>query len=167
MSQIIYEPSPNTHWKNLFPNKNLLLGAHNLNESEELIATIKSVAKQEIKNQQGERVIVPVARFTNGQSMVLNITNAETIASLYGEHHDNWVGHEIQIYATSVSAFGEIKAGLRIRRIIPETEQTGEFEKNLKECKTLQELQTAFMGLPKHVKPQLVTLKNELKGKLQ
>ena len=43
-SKVIYEPSQTTHWKNLFPEKMKLLGSQNLNENEELIATIKKVA---------------------------------------------------------------------------------------------------------------------------
>ena len=39
---IVYEPSQTTHWKNLFPNKTMLLGSHNLNEGEELVATDRS-----------------------------------------------------------------------------------------------------------------------------
>ena len=31
MNKLIYEPSLTTHWKNLFPNKMLLLGSQNLN----------------------------------------------------------------------------------------------------------------------------------------
>ena len=74
-TELVFEPSQTTHWKNLFPSKMMLLGSQNLNPGEELIATISSVEAQEIKNKNGKPDIVPVARFENAPPMVLNIPN--------------------------------------------------------------------------------------------
>ena len=167
MSKIIFEPSKTTHWKNLFPNKMMLLGSQNLNEGEELIATISHVEIQEIINQNGKSEHVPVVQFTNAPPMVLNVTNSRSIASLYGEHYDKWVGSSIQVYATKVKAFGVEQMALRVREAIPDTkEDIKAFENRLKKCKTMSELQKAFMAIPKHLKPRLVDIKDEMKGKV-
>lgn len=167
MTQVVFEPSQTTHWKNLFPNKMLLLGSQNLNEGEELIAIISFVQVEEIKNQQGATEKVPVARFENAPPMVLNITNTRTIASLYGERYDEWAGKAIQIYATEVNAFGQKTTALRIREAIPDTNQdVSGHESALRACTTMQDLQKVFMAIPKHLKPRLVAIKDEMKGRL-
>lgn len=167
MANLVFEPSKTTHWKNLFPSKMQLLGSQNLNEGEELIAQIKSVAIQEIVNTSGQKESVPVVRFENAPPMVLNITNSRTIASLYGEHYDSWKGNSIQIYATQVKAFGQNQMALRIREARPKTEQNlSQHEAALKGCKTMQELQSVFMAIPKHLKPSLTALKDEMKNEL-
>ena len=161
---LIYEPSKTTHWKNLHPSKMMLLGSQNLNEGEELIAKIKTITVQGIKNQQGQDESVPVAEFYNAPPMVLNITNCRAIACLYGELYDRWAEKSIQIYATKVKAFGSEVLALRVREAIPETGQDlAAWETKLKDATTLPELQTAFMAIPKHIKSQLIGVKDEMK----
>ena len=116
---VVYEPSHTTHWKSLHPRKNLLLGAHNLNAGEELIAEITHAARQMIINQNGKEEEVAVVHFTNCAPMVLNMTNSKSIAFLYGEDIDKWIGCAVQIYATNVQAFGKETAALRIRTLDP------------------------------------------------
>jgi hypothetical protein len=167
MTNLVFEPSHTTHWKNLFPSKTLLLGSHNLNDGEELVATIKSVGLQEIKDQNGKTEQVPVMVFENAPPMVLNITNSTTIASLYGDKYDQWAGKSVQIYATKVKAFGEVVTALRIREAIPDVgESIAAHEKALRACQTLPDLQKVFMDLPKHLKPRLTAVKDEMKEKL-
>ena len=116
MSEIVYQPSQTTHWRNLFESKSMLLGSHNLNEGEELVAQIQTVSVQEIKNTNGKKEKVPVVNFFNAPPMVLNITNSKTIESLYGPYAHNWEGRYIQIFATKVKAFGLEQMALRIRQ---------------------------------------------------
>jgi hypothetical protein len=167
MTNLVFEPSTTTHWKNLFPNKMLLLGSQNLNDDEELIATIKSVAQQEIKNTSGKDETVSVIQFDNAPPMVLNITNARTIASLYGEMYSDWIGCCVQIYATKVKAFGLDQMALRIREAIPDTNQNvDEYENLLRASTTIGDLQKAFMAIPKNLKPKLVAVKDEMKEQI-
>lgn len=165
MTDLVFEPSKTTHWKNLFPSKTMLLGSHNLNPGEELIATIKSVEIQEIASTSGQKERVPVVRFENAPPMVLNITNSRSIASLYGERYDQWPGNHIQIFATKVKAFGVEQMALRIREVIPDTNQDiSGHESNLRACTTMDDLKKCFMAIPKHLKPKLEGVKNEMKG---
>lgn len=168
MTKLVYEPSQTCHWKTLFPNKMLLLGSQNLNAEEELVAKIKTASVQEIKNQQGQEERVPVLTFDNAPPMVLNITNARTIANLYGEQYDNWVGKSIQIYATEVKAFGVEQMALRIRGAIPDTgeENIDRWEKDLRACTSMQDLQKVFTSIPMHLKARLASVKDEMKESL-
>ena len=164
---IVYEPSQTTHWKNLFPNKTMLLGSHNLNEGEELVATIDHVEMQSIKNQSGQNEEVPVITFINAPPMVMNITNVKTIASLYGDYYHDWKGQSIQIFATKVRAFGEDKMALRVRAAIPDTnEDVDQYVQSLESCNTLQELKAAFTAIPKHLKSRLIENKDFMKNKI-
>ncbi|TNF09442.1 MAG: hypothetical protein EP323_00295 [Gammaproteobacteria bacterium] len=165
---LVYEPSKTTHWKNLFPSKTMLLGSHNLNEGEELIAKIKRVTIEQIKNTSGQTEHVPVLHFDGKvPPMVLNITNSRSIASLYGEHYDHWEGCSVQIFATKVKAFGIEQMALRIREAIPDTNQDiSEYDDALRACTTIQDLQKVFMSIPKHLKPKLVATKDEIKEAL-
>lgn len=167
MTELVYQPSETTHWKNLFPNKMLLLGSQNLNEGEELVAKIAGVSIQAIKNQNGQEEHVPVVTFENAPPMVLNITNSRTIASLYGERYDQWPGHSVQIYATKVKAFGVEQMALRIREARPDIpEDLSGYENSLRACTTIADLQTAFTAIPKHLKPKLVAVKDHMKVEL-
>lgn len=51
--------------------------------------------------------------------LALNSTNAKTIASLYGNDTDAWVGRRITMYATQTQMGGETVDCIRIRSAIP------------------------------------------------
>ena len=164
---IVYEPSQTTHWKNLFPNKTMLLGSHNLNEGEELVAKIDHVEIKKIKNASGKQEEVPVITFEKAPPMVMNITNVKIIASLYGPSYHNWKGQSIQIYAMMVKAFGVEVMGLRVRAAIPDTnENIDAYFNSLSNCTTIQELKQAFMDIPKHLKVRLTEHKDTMKHKI-
>jgi hypothetical protein len=99
--------------------------------------------------------------------MVLNITNTITIASLYGDNYDQWANQYIQVFATSVKAFGRQQMALRVRQVKPNIGQdNSQHEKALRSCKNLGELQNVFMKLPANIKQAMTQVKNEMKEKL-
>ena len=168
MSEIIYQPSVTTHWRNLFESKSMLLGSHNLNEGEELVCAISSTSIEVIKNKNGKDERVPVLQFTNAPPMVLNITNTKMIASLYGDLYDAWVGKSIQVYATKVKAFGAVTMALRVRPVIPANSQDlQQYVTQLNQCGNIDQLKNVFMSLPNNVKPELSSLKDEIKSRLE
>ncbi len=167
-SKVIYEPSQTTHWKNLFPEKMKLLGSQNLNENEELVATIEKVAVEKVKNSTGRDENMPVISFTNAPPMILNVTNSKSIATLYGESYKNWAGKSIQLYATKVRFGKDMVDGLRVRNIIPSANIDLEPHKqNLMKCLSLEELQEVFSRIPKYIKGKVIDEKNKMKAKLQ
>jgi hypothetical protein len=45
---------------------------------------------------------------------VLNSTNLELIAEVYGHEADKWIGKTVVIYGSKVKAFGEMKLAIRV-----------------------------------------------------
>lgn len=168
MTTIVYEVSKTTHWKTLHANKNLLLGSHNLNENEEIVAEILSVEIEEIRNTSGQIEKLPILQFTNAPPMVLNITNSRSLALLYGEYYDNWVGKKIQIFSTKVKGFGGGKVdGLRIREIVPaEDSDVDHYIKQIINASSMTELKKIYEDVPKHLIKHIVKKKDEKKQEL-
>jgi len=62
----------------------------------------------------------PVLYFQKAtKGLVLNRTNAMTIAGLYGDEADEWPGKRISIYPTRIRAFGAMQDTIRVREEIP------------------------------------------------
>lgn len=84
-------------------------------EHEDLILTIDHVDVETFDN--GAK---PVLYFRNEKrSLVLNKTNAQTIAKLHGNDTDQWAGKRIALYATEVEFKGDTVLGLRVRLRAP------------------------------------------------
>jgi len=82
--------------------------------------TIKTVTLEEMVTHDNKKVQKPVVWFTNAQKgFVINVTNARTIAALYGDDTEGWTGKRITIYPTQVRAFGQMQEALRVREEIP------------------------------------------------
>lgn len=100
------------HFKLLYPS--LYLAACDLMGKEPKV-TITSITVEEIKTEKGAEKKV-IARFAGKEKMmILNKTNAKTIAKRHGNDTDDWIGKQITLYATTCQAFGETHECLRIR----------------------------------------------------
>tara|TARA_R100000734_G_C3310234_1_gene101012 strand:+ start:150 stop:512 length:363 start_codon:yes stop_codon:yes gene_type:complete len=74
------------------------------------------------KGQDGKPLEKPIVVFANARKeWVLNITNARTIRTLYGDKYEKWKGKKVTLYPTTCRAFGETKACIRVRMIDPDT----------------------------------------------
>lgn len=104
-----------THWKKL-QNPDYL-GAYSLQPGEEPIYTIRSVGLEMVSGTDGKKDECTVAHFAEKvKPMILNATNCKTITKMYGTPYiEDWVGKKIQIYSTTIKAFGEEVEALRIR----------------------------------------------------
>jgi hypothetical protein len=79
---------------------------------EPLILTIDRIEVAEM--QDGNRK--PAVYFREeGRGLILNKTNANTIAAVYGDDTDSWVGHKIQLLAVPVDFQGKTVEAIRIR----------------------------------------------------
>lgn len=66
----------------------------------------------------------PVVKFANhNQGLVLNKTNALTIAEMYGEDYDRWGGRPITLYPTQCDFAGKRVDCIRIRPNMPQQGQ--------------------------------------------
>ena len=90
----------------------------------ERLVTIADVVMDELVMRGGRREEKPVIHLKGDDKMlVLNKTNAETIAGLYGSESDEWRGKELVLFPTDVT-FGRervlaIKKALEVARPHP------------------------------------------------
>lgn len=88
--------------------------------------TIGVVKKENLKTSDGEKcaVVIEFAEQmrkppSERKRLVLNKTNAKTIAAMYGPIADQWVGRRITLYPTTCMAFGKEVECIRIRPTVP------------------------------------------------
>lgn len=100
----------------LFPSK--YVKAADLNGKTVTLTIDKLVIEELGHGSEKERK--PVLYFQKAtKGLVLNRTNAMTIAGLYGDESDEWPGKRISIYPTRIRAFGAMQDTIRIREEIP------------------------------------------------
>lgn len=81
--------------------------------------TIKTL-KVETLGHGAEQEQKPVLYFEKAtKGLVLNRTNAMTIASLYGDESEEWVGKRVTLFATTVRAFGKTQDTIRVKEEVP------------------------------------------------
>ena len=107
-----------THWKKLHNPD--YLGAYSLDEST-MVVEIKKVEKRQIPGADGKKDDAVVAELVGQKPMILNATNMKTIASLYGNYIEDWVGKKITLFVATVKAFGTTTDALRIEAKVPKS----------------------------------------------
>lgn len=89
------------------------------------VVTIKTITKKTMKNRDGEDEVKPVIFFNEMEKgMVLNKTNAEIIASLYGNTLEDWTGERVQLHSVMVEAFGKRQPAIRVAEQKPVTDKS-------------------------------------------
>ena len=85
----------------------------------DMVVTVKSCSVETVG--QGENAEdKPVLYFEESEKgMVLNVTNANTIAGLYGPETDGWIGKRIALFATEVDFAGKQTLAIRVRMKSP------------------------------------------------
>lgn len=123
-----------THWKKL-TNPNYL-GAYSFEAGQDMILTIKSIAREMVTGADGKKDECTVAKFVESvKPMILNATNSKTITKIYGTPFiENWIGRKIQVFSTTVKVAGEPTEALRIRPIIPKQADTAPVATNCTDC---------------------------------
>lgn len=105
-----------THWKKLFNYE--YLGAWSLDQGEEKQVTIKKTDRALVKSAQSPKgEDLPIVYFEEFElPMVLNPTNCKSIANIYGNMVEDWIGKKAILYVQGgIKAFGSITEALRIR----------------------------------------------------
>ena len=108
------------HWKKMFPSN--YIRACDLEGRGDVTVTIRELHLDEVHNPDTNgKETKPVLYFTKGtKGLILNVTNAETIAQLYGDDTDGWAGQRIALFLQpGVKAFGKVWDAVRIRTRIP------------------------------------------------
>lgn len=114
-----------THWKVLSDSP--YLGAYSLQPGQELQLTIAKAGAEQVTSADGSKETCRVIHFKEKgvKPMIVNATNAKTIAKLAGSPYlEDWPGTMVQVYAEKVRAFGETVEALRIRNFRPKKKET-------------------------------------------
>jgi hypothetical protein len=109
-----------THFKALYDKD--YLGAWDLPEGKEVVVTIENVVGGELTSQGGKKNKKPIISFVGKEKkFVCNVTNAKTIAAMYGNHVEKWKGQKITLYVSQTrdpSTGSDIDC-LRVRQKAP------------------------------------------------
>jgi len=165
------EKGRDRHWKNFLDRD--YLGGHNLEKDEDMIVTIEKVAGEEnVKNHQTNESSTHIVLYFKEDipKMILNITNASTISTLYGNQIGQWEGKQIQLMTAQVKAFGKVHDALRVRDVVPKKTMTkAQAMVLLKKCDNLESLKKTWIALGKKFQnmKEIIELKESLKTKLQ
>ena len=107
------------NYQKLYPSK--YLSALDLDGMEQAVFKILSIRHEAIQNPEGGTEEKPVLRFEDTEKgLILNRTNADTIAGLYGSEVESWTGKRITLFVEKdVHAFGKKWDVVRIRGQAP------------------------------------------------
>ena len=104
---------PRTHWRAMTDRE--FLFAYDL-QGRDVTVTISRVVAGQLTDQNGRKSKKPVVFFEGkDKGLALNSTNAKTIAALYGNYVEAWVGKSITIYPTTTKMAGEVVECIRVR----------------------------------------------------
>ena len=110
-----------THWKKYYNPD--YLGAYSIENGNDIIATIDTVARENVKGEGGREEECTVVYFKEKhiKKMIFNRTNCKTVTKIYDTPYvEEWSGKKIQIFKTETKVKGEKTECLRIRPFIPE-----------------------------------------------
>ena len=89
-------------------------------QGKDVTLEIAGVKREELKTQDGGSETKPILTFTSTKKkLVLNVTNASTIAELHGVEAESWVGKSVTFYPTTTSCFGDRVDCIRVRDKVP------------------------------------------------
>ena len=93
-------------------------------EDEDLVLTIDTIKEEKIGMGSDGSLKWVLYFLENPKGLVLNKTNTNTIAKLYGEDTDDWEGNQIILYATEVQFQGDMVEAIRVRSKPPKAKKS-------------------------------------------
>jgi hypothetical protein len=85
-------------------------------KGKDVTVTIDKVEPREMRVEGGAKMWKPVVFFVGKRKgLVLNITNAATIAALHGDDTDGWIGRPITLFAEKTTLKNKQVEGIRVR----------------------------------------------------
>lgn len=89
-------------------------------EGKDVTVTIERVVVGELVGTSGKKAKKPVVYFRGSQKgLALCITNGRTIAALYGNKTEDWVGKRITMFPTHTQFGGQTVECIRVRPSVP------------------------------------------------
>jgi len=107
------------NYQKFFPSK--YLNSADLDGQGDVPVTIRELREEEVQNPEGGTEQKPVLRFEGAEKgLILNRTNADTVAELHGPNVEGWTGKRIVLFIEKdVHAFGKRWDVIRIRNRLP------------------------------------------------
>lgn len=91
-------------------------------QDRDLTLTIREVRAAKVKDSEGKEQKKPIVFFKepkDQRGLVLCKTNGKTIAAMYGNKIEGWVGKRVTLFPTTTAAFGATVECIRIRPTKP------------------------------------------------
>ena len=105
------------HWKSMMDRDYIF--AFDLN-GKDVTVTIARVEAGTLNGSSGRKAKKPVVFFEGKEKgLALNSTNCKTVAKLYGNYTEKWIGKQITIYPTTTEMAGETVECIRVRPTAP------------------------------------------------
>ena len=106
-----------TDWRSMMDKEYLF--AFDL-QGRDVTVTIDRVKAGELVGEKGRKTKKPVVWFVGKEKpLAINMTNGRTIASMYGNNVEDWIGKRITIYPTQTEFGGKTCDCIRIRPTVP------------------------------------------------
>lgn len=100
-------------------------------QGRDVTVTVKEVRAAKVKDTEGKEQKKPIVFFKEShddRGLVLCKTNGKTIAALYGNLTETWIGKRITLFPTTTAAFGQTVECIRVRPKEPQKgKAAGEF----------------------------------------
>lgn len=85
-------------------------------QGKDYTVTIDKVVAGEVTGDKGRKTKKPVAFFKGAKKpLALNSTNCKTIARMFGNNTDDWIGKQVTLFVSMTSKDGEELECIRIR----------------------------------------------------
>lgn len=105
------------HWKSMMDRD--FIFAFDLN-GKDVTVTIARVEAGTLMSTGGRKAKKPVVYFEGkDKGLALNSTNCKTIAALYSNYTEKWVGKQITLFPTTTQMGGETVECIRVRPTLP------------------------------------------------
>ena len=109
------------HWKSMMDRD--FIFAFDLN-GKEVTVTIARVEAGSLTGSGGRKTKKPVVYFEGKEKgLALNATNCKTVAKLYGNYTEKWIGRQVTLYPTTTEMAGETVECIRVRPQMPKQAQ--------------------------------------------
>jgi hypothetical protein len=113
-----------THWRKIIPTRYVC--ADDL-DGQTVTVLIRLIQSEKIQREGAKTEEKPVMYFASpsgkpsAKGMILNATNAKTLAEMYGPYVEDWISKPVALYPVEVRAFGETTMAVRMKRPVAKT----------------------------------------------
>jgi hypothetical protein len=105
------------HWRSLVESKYL---SHFELQGRDCVVVIKSVRLSDVIGSGGVKSKKALVMFEGKQKgAVMGVSCLSTIAGIYGDDYDRWIGQPITLYPTTTEASGKTVGAIRVRPTAP------------------------------------------------